>query len=221
MRQILLLLFVIYIGNAISQEADRELEYDSVFVKKRNVIKTNPIGVVFNGYSIGYEYVLSKHFSLYLNGVFQKYLYSDKLYASNHSYDYDLNYMSLMGVLECRYYMVRYYRRIPKGPYAGFTLYFQNTDEEAVFNYTTDYQTEYDYTKKILTNAFGPGVMVGYQFVFNSRYVLDLKSYIFYSFYEIDNKTITRVNKGKYDYNDFTYPYPDIAYFTLEIGYLF
>ena len=111
-----------------------------------NIIKVNPIGFAFGVFNLSYERAISNSSSLQFGGLFYQSLLGT-----------DVNGFGLRA--SYRYYITNATRPSPEGFYTGLTTSYNNLTEDA-----TDEEV----------SAFGIGLLLGYQWVWNSGVALDL-----------------------------------------------
>ena len=149
---------------------------------QNNVIKTNPIGLAFGNFNATYERVLGTSASIILKGQYMYKLLGEEV--------------NLAGAgLGFRYYFTHAKKPVPGGFYINPQVAF-------AFGSVTD-EDDFEYSAK--TIAFG--AEIGYQWVWESGFVLDLGIGPMYTIVKADGSE-----------NDFDGIMPNA---TLAIGYAF
>lgn len=114
-----------------------------------NVIKTNPLGLAFGNFNVTYERVISSSSSILIRGQYMYKLLGIKV--------------NLGGVgLGYRYYITHVKKPVPSG-------FYVNPQASFSFGSVAD-----DNDVMVSANAFGIGAELGYQWAWESGFVLDL-----------------------------------------------
>ncbi len=138
------------------------------------IIKTNPLGVFANQYQFAYEHTLSNRFSVQLSlGYISGGNESGSSTINGTSYDYSVESSGFIAIPEIRYY---FNASAPKGWYiAALARYrYKQKDLSDSSNGTSDIDQDLSRTKTI--KAIGGGGVIGYQWITNKGFVIDLFS---------------------------------------------
>ncbi len=131
-----------------------------------NVIKTNPLGLAFGNFNATYERVLGTSSSILFRGQYMYRLLGVKV--------------NLGGVgLGYRYYITHAKKPVPAGFYVN---------PQAAFSFGSVYDDNND---AVSGTTLGIGAEIGYQWVWESGFVLDLGIGPMYTFVNSDEANLT------------------------------
>lgn len=160
------------------------------------LIKTNPLGVFVGQYQMAYEHTLTDHITLQLSlGYIGGSGESGSASLDGKNYSYDIESSGFIAIPEVRYY---FKGDAPEGFYMAALARYRHKEKDLTdsSNGTEGIDQNLSRTKTI--KAVGGGAVLGYQWIMNNGFVLDL-----FSGFTFKNRTVT------YTYNNSALNAPD------------
>lgn len=138
------------------------------------IVKTNPLGVFAGQYQFAYEHKLTDHITAQLSiGYIGGGDESGSAFINDKSYSYNVKSTGFIAIPEVRYY---FKEAAPEGLYMAALGRFRYKEKNLKDNSNGDEGIDQDLSRTKTIKAFGGGAVIGYQWIMNSGFVLDIFS---------------------------------------------
>lgn len=138
------------------------------------IIKTNPLGVFAGQYQLAYEHTLTSHLTLQLSlGYIEGNGESGSATINNQSYNYNVESSGFIAIPEVRYY---FKESAPEGWYMAALARYRYKEKNLKDNSNGTEGIDQDLSRTKTIKAIGGGAVIGYQWVMNSGFIVDLFS---------------------------------------------
>lgn len=156
------------------------------------IIKTNPLGAFIGQYQFAYEHTLSNHFSVQLSlGYIDGGSESGSSSFDDKSYSYSVESSGFIAIPEVRYY---FKESAPKGWYIAALARYRHKKKDLKDNSNGTDGIDQDLSRTKTIKAIGGGGVVGYQWITNSGFTIDLFSGLTFkdrsTTYDYDNNAL-------------------------------
>lgn len=158
---------------------------------QQGVLKWNPLSLIINCYNGSFEYVIKERYSAQLGGYFIN--FSQEVKEKNHFTYFKLNGFSFTP--EFRYYI---FKEAPNGLYVAPFLRYQNLLFKSHEELDTLGQT-FTNDEKYRFQTLGGGFTLGYQWIRNGRYSIDV--FVGPSYYFGTAKAGSNIDNDKFSLN--------------------
>lgn len=138
------------------------------------IVKTNPLGVFAGQYQFAYEHTLTSHVTLQLSlGYIGGGNESGSASINGASYSYNVESSGFIAIPEIRYY---FKDSAPKGLYMAALARYRYKQKDLTDHSNGTEGIDQDLSRTKTIKAIGGGAVIGYQWVMNNGFVLDIFS---------------------------------------------
>ena len=170
-------------------------------IKPSGLVKTNPLGVFAGQYQFAYEHTLSKHVTLQLSlGYIGGSDETGSATVNSKSYSYTVESSGFITIPEIRYY---FKDSAPEGWYIAALARYRYKQKDLKDSSNGSQGIDQDLSRTKTIKAIGGGAVIGYQWVMNNGFVLDIFSGLTFK----DRSTTYKYDNNALNAND-----PDPAF---------
>lgn len=157
------------------------LSGSSLFAQQRfgyntpsGILKTNPFGVISGQYQLAYEHTLTNHITLQLSlGYISGSGESGSSTVDHESYSYSVESTGFITIPEIRYY---FKDSAPEGWYIAGLARYRHKEKDLKDSSKGSEGIHQDLSRTKTIKAIGGGAVIGYQWVMNNGFILDIFS---------------------------------------------